>query len=121
MNLIERWASSQDLGPVANNRKFAVNLDQVRVHLLELHAGQVVLEARICDVPTTPNEREKIIARAMQIGLARARTSASHLVVDSDQSAFWLQRRAKPGADTPDLDQEVEHLVNDIELWRTAL
>ena len=41
MNLIERWAQSQNLGPVTNNRRFAVTLDQVRVHLLELHPGQV--------------------------------------------------------------------------------
>jgi hypothetical protein len=121
MNLIERWAQSQELGPVPNNRKFAFNLDQVRVHLLELNPGQVVLEARICDVPVAPNEREKTIQRAMQIGLARARPSSSHLMVDSDQSAFWLQRKAPKGADLAELDQEVEALVNDIELWRTAL
>lgn len=121
MNLIERWAQSQNLGPVTNNRRFAVTFDQVRVHLLELHPGQVVLEARIADVPTVQTTHERTLNRILQIALARARASSSHLMVDDEQSAFWLQRRLRPGAGTDDLDSELEQLVNDIEFWRTAL
>ena len=121
MNLLERWAQSQQLGPVSNSRRFSVTFDQVRLHLIELHPGQVVLQARICDLPTATTQRERTTERALHIALARARASHSHLMVDEDQSAFWLQRRARPGADVSDLDQEVEGLINDIELWRTAL
>jgi hypothetical protein len=121
MNLIERWAQAQDLGPVSNNRRFAVTIDQVRIHLLELHPGQVVLEARIADVPTAPAVHERTLERAMQIALARARESRSHLMVDDDQAAFWLQRCIRPGAGLEELDQDIGELVNDIELWRSAL
>lgn len=121
MNLIERWAQAQDLGPVNNNRKFAVTFDQVRVHLLEIHPGQVILQARVCDIPGPVAQREQTIERAMRIALAQARTSSSNLSVDEEQSAFWLQRRVGSGADLQDLDQAVECLINDIELWRTAL
>ncbi len=121
MNLIERWAQSQNLGPVDNNRRFAVNIDQARVHLLELHPGQCVIESRLCDIPVAPALQERTLHRALHIALARARTSASHLTVDDDQSAFWLQRRLPAGAGVEELDQAIGELVNDIELWRTAL
>ena len=121
MNLIEQWAQSMDLGPVTNNRRFAVTFDQVRLHLLEMHPGQVVLEARICDLPSVPNQRERAIERVMKIALARARASASHLMLDEEQSAFWLQRRVQAGAQVQDLDKAVESMVNDIDLWRQAL
>lgn len=121
MNLIERWAQSQDLGPVSNNRRFAVNIDQVRIHLLELHPGQCVIESRICEIPAAPAQQEKSLHRALQIALARARESASQLVVDEEQSSFWLQRRLRPGAALEELERNIEELVNDIELWRTAL
>ena len=121
MNLIERWAQSQDLGPVSNPRRFAVNIDQARIHLLELHPGQCVIESRICELPVAPGQQEKMLLRALHISLARARDSASQLVVDDDASSFWLQRRLQPGAGLEELDSNIEELVNDIELWRTAL
>lgn len=120
MNLIERWAQQMDLGPVANNRRLATNLDQVRLHLLEIHPGQVVVQARICDLPVAPTQRGRTIERALQIALARARDSASQLMLDEDQAAFWLQRRVQ-GDRLDELDRAVEGLVNDIELWRATL
>lgn len=121
MNLIERWAQSHNLGPVNNNRRFAVNIDQARIHLLELHPGQCMIEARICEIPAASAQQEKTLHRALQLALARARGSASQLVVDDEQSSFWLQRRLSPSDGVDDLDRHVEALVNDIELWRAAL
>lgn len=121
MNLIERWAQSQDLGPVSNKRRFAVNIDQARIHLLELHPGQCMIESRICELPVASAQQEKALHRALQIALARARDSASQLVVDEEQSSFWLQRLVQAGAGVEELDRHIEALVNDIELWRTAL
>lgn len=120
MNMIERWAEHMALGPLDNNRRLALTLDQVRVHLLELHPGQVIVQARLCDLPLHGNQRERAIERAGQIALARLQASASVLTVDEDQSAFWLQRRV-PATDLDTLDKAVEALVNDIELWRAAL
>ncbi len=121
MNLIERWAQSRNLGPVSNNRHFSVNIDQARVHLLELHPGQCVIESRITDVPASPALQERTVHKALHIALGRARASANHLMVDDDQSAFWLQRRLRPGTGLQELDDAIGELVNDIELWRTAL
>lgn len=120
MNLIERWAQAQDLGPVSNNRKFSVTFDQVRLHLLETHPGLVVVQARVSDIPVQPTQRERAIERAMHIAFAQANKSSSNLTVDEDQSAFWLQRQLDMGARLEELDQAVEGLINDIELWRTA-
>jgi hypothetical protein len=121
MNLIERWAQTQDLGPLTQTKRLAVTFDQSRVHLIELPTQQLLLEARVCDLPVQASERERTLERVLTIALARSRASSSHVMVDSDASAFWLQRCLPAGADVPDLDLAVEGLVNDIELWRTAL
>jgi hypothetical protein len=120
MNLIERWAEYMELGPLSNNRRLALTLDRVRVHLLEIHPGQVIVQARLCDLPLQTTQRERTIERAGQSALARLQTSASVLTVDEDQSAFWLQQRVQ-GSDLQTLERAVEGLVNDIELWRAAL
>ena len=121
MNLIEQWAQSMDLGPVSNNARFAVTFDQVRLHLLEIHPGQVMIEARICDIPTLPTQRDPTLERVMKIALGRALASPNHVMVDDNQSAIWLQRRLDKEADVQQLDLAVEGLINDIDLWRKAL
>ena len=121
MNLIERWAQSLDLGPVSNNRRFAVTFDQVRLHVVEIYPGQVAIEARICDLPTPATVRDRTIERMLKIALGRARASANHVMVDEDQSAFWLQHRLPAGSDLAELELAVERLINDIDLWRQAL
>ena len=80
MNLIERWAQSLDLGPVSNNRRFAVTFDQVRLHVVEIYPGQVAIEARICDLPTAATVRDRTIERMLKIALGRARASANHVM-----------------------------------------
>jgi hypothetical protein len=121
MNLIEEWARAKNLGPVNNPRRFAVTFDAVRVHLIEVHPGQLALEARLCDLPVQPNQRERSVERIMAIGLGRARESAHHVMLDEHRSAYWLQRRLPPGTQVPELETAVEELVNDVELWRKAL
>jgi len=121
MNLIEEWAQARNLGPVTNPRHFAVTFDSVRVHLLEVHPGQLAIESRISDLPVQPTSRERSIERVMAIALGRARSSEHHVMLDEHRSAFWLQRRLPSGLQPAQLDTAVEELINDIDLWRKAL
>jgi hypothetical protein len=121
MNLIEQWAQSMGLAPLNAQRKLSLTVDQVRLHVLEVQPGQLAIEARICEVPTLPAARERTMERVLKIALGRARDSDNHLMVDDEQSAFWLQKRISALAPVQALDKAVEDLVNDIELWRQAL
>lgn len=121
MNAIERWAQHMGLPAPDQPSQLALTVDAARVHLRSIQAGQLMVEARVCDLPETPAVRSRLVERALQLSLARARKSLCHPAVDEDQSALWLQQRIEAPDDLQAVDQAVESLVNEIELWRQAL
>ena len=90
------------------------------MHLLEIHPGQIIVQARLCELPAGGSQRERAVEKAAQVALARLRSSASVLTTDEDETSLWLQRRV-PAEDLLTLDRAVEGLANDIDLWRLAL
>lgn len=122
--LIPQWIQSLNLPdadqPLGQDR-WSVTFDQVRVHLMALHDDQVLLQARITDVPSSPSESEKLLTRALQTASARMRETDVGLCADEDGSALWLQVRLPARSATHQLNQAVERVVQEVELWRRVL
>lgn len=121
MSAIERWAQHMGVPAPEQPNHLALTIDTARVHLRRIQGGQLMVEGRVCDLPETATVRSRLVERALQLSLARSRTSLCHPAVDEDQSALWLQQRIDAPDDLNAVDQAVEDLVNEIELWRRAL
>lgn len=128
LSLIQQWLRNQNLPftaddavPSKGQGRWAIVFDQVRVHLMELHTGHVLLQARVTDVPANASDSEKLVTRAMQTASARMTMTDVGLSVDADGTAMWLQVQLPTHSTTHDLTQAVQRLVNEVELWRHAL
>lgn len=125
-DLISRWAVAQNLmtveqASVQSVERFAVSVDTVRVHLIEISAGRVLLEARILDMPLAEREKTEMLERMMKAATARMRWSGITLSVDANEAAFWLQYSVQADAEIEHVSQAVAQLTQEVELWRKAL
>lgn len=125
-DLINRWALAQNLvradSPARPNlARLAVTIDTVRVHLVEISAGRVLLEARVTDIPLAEREKTELLDRALKAATARMLHSGITLTVDAAESAFWLQSTVQADAELQKVSQVVEQLTHEVELWRQAL
>ena len=125
-DLIQRWALAQNLVSAdasarQNSDRLAVTVDTVRVHLVEISAGRVLVEARVTDVPLAEREKTELLDRVLKAATARMRHSGITLAVDAAESAFWLQSTVQADAELKKLTQAVEQLTQEVELWRKAL
>lgn len=121
--LIESWAHSIGCHPGTPLRepKLSVSFDQVRVHLSELPNHTLLIESRVCDLPTTPTEQDRVVTRLLSISLARMQSNPASLCVDAEHNALWLQRRLSKEITLDQLNTAVESLVNEIDLWRSLI
>jgi len=123
VQVINDWIRQNQL-PVSlpwTGPRASLTFDAVRLHLQLLAGGIVMAEARICDLPAAPTERDRLLSRLAQISLARMRDNRAVLSVDVDGAAAWLQRRIGQSFQLHELDEAVEAMVNEVELWRSAL
>ena len=125
-DLIKRWALAQNLVTVEvadnqNMSRFALTVDKVRVHLIEISAGRVLLEARVLDMPLAEREKSDLLERLMKAATARMRESGITLTVDAAESAYWLQSTVQADAELQTVSNVVEQLTQEVELWRKAL
>ena len=123
VQLINDWIR-QNAWPIPlpwQGPKASLSFDTVRVHLHLLSGGVILLEARICDLPEAPSARDKLMLRLTGTSLGRLRENPAVLSVDGDGASAWLQRRILPGIALHELDEAVEALVNEVELWRSLL
>ena len=125
-DLIKRWALAQNLVTVEvadsqNISRFALTVDAVRVHLIEISAGRVLLEARVLDMPLAEREKSDLLERLMKAATARMRQSGITLTVDAAESAYWLQSTVQADAELQKMSNVVEQLTQEVELWRKAL
>ena len=126
--LIKRWAFSQnllgassDLATAKSLDRLAVTVDTVRVHLIEISAGRVLVEARVTDVLLAEREKAELLERMLNVATARMRHSGITLTIDAADSAFWLQSTVQADAELKTLTAVVEQLTHEVELWRKAL
>ncbi len=125
-DLISHWAVAQNLMTAEqaagqNIDRLAVSVDTVRVHLVEISAGRVLLEARVLDMPLAEREKTEMLERMMKAATARMRLTGITLSVDANESAFWLQSSVQADAEIERVSQAVAQLTQEVELWRKAL
>lgn len=120
---IEDWAKSNgyELTRDPSSTRLSLTFDSVRTHFHVLAGNTILLEARLCDLPQGLNDRERVLDRAMTVSAGRLRDNPSILSCDDSRSALWLQRRLPGGISTTSLDEAVEQLVNEIDMWRVLL
>lgn len=121
--LINDWIRQNGLpiGLPWQGPKASLSFDSVRVHLNVLGGDAILLEARVCDLPGSPSARDRLLLQLGRTSLGRMRDNPAALSVDTDGAAAWLQRRIPPSVLPHQLDEAVEALVNEVELWRSLL
>ena len=124
--LITRWAQAQNRGLISGGDvpsldRLAITIDKVRVHLLEISAGRVLVEARVTDLVSAEREKSELLDRMLKTSTARMRAHGMTLAVDSEGSAFWLQATVQADAEIKKLTEVIEKLTTEVELWRAIL
>lgn len=120
---VETWvkANGYTVDRDAGSSRVSISFDTVRAHFHVLPGNSVLLEARVCDLPSVLGERDRVVERAMAISAGRLRDNLAALTCDDEQAALWLQRRLPGSITVEKLDLAVEHLVNEVEMWRAVL
>ncbi len=119
-NLIQQWAIANNL-PLSDELKagrLSVTIDRVRVHLLTLRTGEILVEARVRDLPSASIEQDQLLHKALALSTARMSEAFASPVVDSTATVLKLQTRVAPNASGDDLEKSVSMIVNEVELWR---
>ena len=122
-SLIDLWATEQGLtlDTQGGRRQVALTVDRVRVQLRELPQNNILVHARVIDIPSDLSGRDNCLSRALSVSTARMRSSSAVLAADGDGASLWLQIAVPLDAGTADLGRAVEHLVNEVEIWRGVL
>jgi hypothetical protein len=122
-SVIDLWATEHGLSLDTRGarRQVALTVDKVRLHMREQASGHVLLQARVADIPAAERPREDMLLHALGVAAGRMRSSACVLATDLDADSLHLQLQAALGSDVQALDLAVEHLVNEVEVWRLAL
>ena len=121
--LIGRWAADNGLPPPSPTSagQLSVTIDRVRVHLVTLRAGEVLVEARVRDLPAALAERSQMLQKALELSTARMSESAASPVVDAGASYLKLQVRISAQSTSDEFDKALSMIVNEVELWRGFL
>ncbi len=121
--LIQQWAAANGLKlpPAAPPGQLSLTIDRVRVHLVTFRGGDILVEARVRDLPSAPVERDALLQKALALSTARMAEVAAGPVVDPTASFLKLQARVPAQSSTEELDKAVSVIVNEVEFWRGVL
>ncbi|MFZ9506147.1 MAG: CesT family type III secretion system chaperone [Burkholderiaceae bacterium] len=121
--LIQQWAAANglELPPTAPPDQLSLTIDRVRVHLVTFRSGEILVEARVRDLPSGPVEQDALLRKALALSTARMAEVAAGPVIDPACSLLKLQARVPPQSSTEELDKAVSVIVNEVEFWRGVL
>lgn len=121
--LIHQWAATHGLqtGLQGGAGNLSVTIDRVRVHLVTSRSSEIVVEARVRDLPLAPDERSRLLRKALELSTARMTTSAAGPAVDPTGSTLKLQTRVSANSTIDEFDRAVSMIVGEVELWRELL
>ncbi len=118
--LLKKWAERRrlDLGPTdEDGRRYFVFDGEYEVAVFQAEA-RTVLEADIGALPARHGEAETLIARLMELQLARAHRSAETLAVDRTADRLVLMRTLETrGLEAAAFDEIVGAFVNAAAFW----
>ncbi|NBS63073.1 MAG: hypothetical protein EBT33_01830 [Betaproteobacteria bacterium] len=121
--MIQQWAAANGLKlpPTAPPDQLSLTIDRVRVHLVTFRSGEILVEARVRDLPSAPAEQAALLRKALALSTARMAEVAAGPVVDPACSFLKLQARVPAQSGTEELDKAVSVIVNEVEFWRGVL
>lgn len=122
-SLVDQWASANGLASLASGSsgQLSVTIDRVRVHLVTFRSGEVLVEARVRDLPAALAECSQLLQKALELSTARMSESAAGPAVDPAVSYLKLQTRINARSTPDDVDKAVSMIVSEVELWRGFL
>ena len=123
LDLINAWAGSRGLSGriTVPGTALSFAMGEVRVTLRELSRNNILIRARVIDIPRDATAQDNRVRKAMEVALGRVRESACVLAVDAECGALWLQRRADAAASIHELGTMIDELVSEVDLWREIL
>jgi hypothetical protein len=122
-NLMQQWAIANNI-PLSDELRagrLSLTIDRVRIHLLTLRSGEILVEARVRDLPSASIEQNQLLQKALALSTARMSEVAVSPVVDEAATLLKLQTRLAPLATADELDKTVSMVVNEVEFWRGVL
>ncbi len=122
-NLMQQWAIANNI-PQSEDLsagRLSITIDRVRVHLLTLRSSEILVEARVRDLPSAPIEQNQLLQKALALSTARMSEVPVSPVVDEAATLLKLQARVSPLATADELDKTVSMVVNEVEFWRGML
>lgn len=121
--IVNQWAAAHGLqiGSPGSAGNLSVTIDRVRVHLVTSRSSEIVVEARVRDLPAAPDEQNRLLRRALELSTARMTASAAGPSVDPAGSTLKLQTRVSANATIEEFDRAVSMIVGEVELWRELL
>lgn len=122
-NLMQQWAIANNIPLTDELRagRLSLTIDRVRIHLLTLRSGEILVEARVRDLPSASIEQNQLLQKALALSTARMSEVAVSPVVDEAATLLKLQTRLSPLATADELDKTVSMVVNEVEFWRGVL
>ena len=122
-NLMQQWAIANNIPLTDELRagRLSLTIDRVRIHLLTLRSGEILVEARVRDLPSASIEQNQLLQKALALSTARMSEVAVSPVVDEAATLLKLQTRLAPLATADELDKTVSMVVNEVEFWRGVL
>lgn len=88
-----------------------------RVTLSSDAAGWLVLLSRLAPLPDRTEARQRLCIDVALQATGLLSTYASTCVVDSEDSALWLQQTVPPGSTAVEVDDALADFVNALEVW----
>jgi hypothetical protein len=92
-----------------------------RVYCRPAPRGDLVLEARLIEMPDEPAKTDALIKQALQVAGGRLYTDADALVLSDDESKLFLQQRIAADSSTDEFEIGLEQFVNAVAVWRQVL
>lgn len=120
---MQQWAIANNIPLTDELRagRLSLTIDRVRIHLLTLRSGEILVEARVRDLPSASIEQNQLLQKALALSTARMSEVAVSPVVDEAATLLKLQTRLAPLATADELDKTVSMVVNEVEFWRGVL
>ena len=122
--LLSEWAASRgiELRPRDHDGRIAFNVDDAyRVYLYPAPDNRLLIESRVCDLPTEADARRQLVMEALEAATGRIRGSAARLAVDAEESVLVLQAEARTDDGLEPFTSALGGFINSLADWRLRL
>lgn len=122
--VIQEWARTRGIAvqPRTRDGRVAFNVDDAyRVYVYPAPDNRLLVEARVTDLPTDTEARERLVLEALQSATGRIRDRRERLVADAAETALLLQCEAAADDGVEAFNETLGDFINHLAAWRTQL